>query len=209
MGHRAFNLIFGVFALCATVDGSQSTALNDQVHHEIVPETRTCEGAAFPEEFADATRAARAINKAFETYQIASLGQRAGRVAYMLFESDNFKNHYPGRPSQGTRMMAMPSFVRSYAERVAGSDAVAKAESAGGDAGLDAVLQLANCNDEKNFRIAAWFLNMQCTPSIRAGLDERGIGGWHDFLTRCVNTTVISTKKESWKSTLKIHSSTN
>jgi len=64
----------------------------------------------------------------------------------------------------------MPPVVKLYAESVAGADAVAEAEAARGDAGLDAVLRLANCNDEKSFGMAAWLLSMQCTTSVRAGL---------------------------------------
>ncbi|KAI1523622.1 hypothetical protein PtrSN001C_011374, partial [Pyrenophora tritici-repentis] len=90
------------------------------------------------------------------------------------------KNHYPGRPGHGTGMMAMPSFVKPYAESVAGAVAVAKAEAAGGDTGLDALLELANGNDEKSFRIAAWFLSTQCADSIQPGLVTRKIDGLHN-----------------------------
>ncbi|EMD86593.1 hypothetical protein COCHEDRAFT_1115009 [Bipolaris maydis C5] len=215
MRHRVLTLILGVFALYAASlpqsrDDDEFKALSGQVLREIAPKTESCEDAAFPEECADATRAARAINKAFETYGISSLGERVGLVAYMLFESDDFKynrNHYPGRPGQGTRMMAMPSFVKSYAESVAGPDAVAKAEAAGGDAGLDAVLRLANCNDEKSFGSAAWFLSTQCTGSVRDGLATRGKSGWHDFLTTCVNTTVTAERDTRWLATAQVMNS--
>jgi hypothetical protein len=77
----------------------------------IAPATASCSGGDFPDECADATRAAAAINKAFSTYKITAVGEQAALVAYMLFESGNFKynhNHFPapGRPGQGTRMMA-------------------------------------------------------------------------------------------------------
>ncbi|KAI0605167.1 hypothetical protein TUN199_10965 [Pyrenophora tritici-repentis] len=144
-------LLFNVFALA-----------KEEVLVRIAPTTASCAGAEFPEECADAAKAVRAINTAFETYEVSSLGEKAGVLAYTLFESGNFtynKKHYPGRPGQGTRMMAMPSFVKLYAISVAGADAVGRAEAAGGDAGLDAVLNLANCNDEKSFGSAAWFLS--------------------------------------------------
>ncbi|KAB2100077.1 hypothetical protein AG0111_0g11819 [Alternaria gaisen] len=209
MSHRVLTLFLSAFALCAnstpqTGDNSQCTALSDQVLVRIASTTASCEGAGFPEECADATRAARAINTAFETYGISSLGERAGLMAYMLFESDNFKysrNHFPGRPGQGTRMMGMPPIVKLYAESVAGADTVAEAEAAGGDAGLDAVLRLANCNDERSFGMAAWFLSTQCTPSVRARLATGEMDGWHDFLTACVGTTLAAERDTFWLAT--------
>lgn len=78
---------------------------------QIAPATASCSGGDFAAECADAVRATAAINKAFSTYKITEKGEKAALVAYMLFESGNFKynrNHFPapGRPGQGTRMMA-------------------------------------------------------------------------------------------------------
>jgi len=78
---------------------------------QIAPATASCSGGDFAAECADATKATAAINKAFSTYKITEKGEKAALVAYMLFESGNFKynrNHFPapGRPGQGTRMMA-------------------------------------------------------------------------------------------------------
>jgi hypothetical protein len=88
-----------------------SGALTAQKIIAIAPATASCNGTDFPDECADATHAATAINKAFSTYKITQVGEQAALVAYMLFESGNFKynrNHFPapGRPGQGTRMMA-------------------------------------------------------------------------------------------------------
>jgi hypothetical protein len=167
----------------------------------IAPATASCAGADFPEECADATQAAAAINKAFTTYQITSTGEQAALVAYMLFESGNFKyskNHFPGRPGQGTRMMAMPPFVQKYASSIAGADAVAKAQAIGGDAGLNAILALVNSDDEKSFGSAAWFLTSTCTPEIRAGLVAETTDGWHAFLTECIGTTAVAERDVPW-----------
>jgi hypothetical protein len=78
---------------------------------QIAPATASCSGGDFAAECANATRATAAINKAFSTFKITEKGEKAALVAYMLFESGNFKynrNHFPapGRPGQGTRMMA-------------------------------------------------------------------------------------------------------
>ncbi|CAO2656815.1 Nn.00g056180.m01.CDS01 [Neocucurbitaria sp. VM-36] len=182
-------------------DAVGTTALTAENLIAIEPATASCAGADFPEECADATAAATAINKSFETYGITSTGEQAALVAYMLFESGNFKyskNHFPGRPGQGTRMMAMPPFVKLYANSAAGSQAVAQAESAGGDAGLNAVLALVNSDDEKSFGSAAWFLTSQCTADVRAGLVAETVDGWHNFLTACVGTTAAAERDVPW-----------
>ncbi|KAF1833284.1 hypothetical protein BDW02DRAFT_384759 [Decorospora gaudefroyi] len=167
----------------------------------IAPETASCSGAPFPEECADATQAATALSAAFETYQITTPGEQAAIIAYELFESANFKynkNHFPGRPGQGTRMMAMPPFVELYATAVAGADAVTQAKAAGGDAGLNAVLALVNGDDEKSFGSAAWFVSTQCSADVRAGLVAGTEEGWHAFLTECVQTTADPTRDPAW-----------
>ncbi|KAF1840025.1 uncharacterized protein K460DRAFT_371998 [Cucurbitaria berberidis CBS 394.84] len=178
-----------------------TTALTAEKLTAIAPATASCADAKFPAECADASQAATAINKAFETYKITSTGEKAALIAYMLFESGDFKyskNHFPGRPGQGTRMMAMPPFVKLYASSVAGEQAVAQAETAGGDAGLNAVLALVNSDNEKSFGSAAWFLTSQCTPDVRSGLSAETVDGWHNFLTACVQTTAAAERDVPW-----------
>ncbi|KAH8732749.1 hypothetical protein GQ44DRAFT_696367 [Phaeosphaeriaceae sp. PMI808] len=201
-------LIASAFALCAFAapvpDYEQSTpptqgALTAQTITAIAPKTVSCVGAAYPAECADATRAAAALNKAFATYQITSTGEQAALIAYMLFESGNFqynKNHFPapGRPGQGTRMMAMPPFIKKYATSLFGADAVATAEAEG----LDAILALVNSDDEKSFGSAAWFLTSTCSPAVRAGLAAETTEGWHAFLTQCVETTATADRDTPW-----------
>jgi hypothetical protein len=178
----------------------EPTGLTAQELISIAESTASCASAPFPNECADATRAAAAINKSFETYQITSIGEQAAVVAYMLFESGNFtysKNHFPGRPGQGTRMMAMPPVVEKYATSVAGAGAVAQALAAGGDLGLINTLALVNSDDEKSFGAAAWYLTT-CSPAVRTGLDAGTVDGWHAFLTQCVETTLDPLRDEPW-----------
>lgn len=168
---------------------------------QIAPETASCSGAPFPEECADATAAATALNKSFDTYGISTAGEKAALIAYTLFESGNYKysqNHYPGRPGQGTRMMAMPTFVSEYATAVVGADAVTTANAAGGDAGAVAVLALVNSDDEKSFGSAAWFYSTQCSEDVKAGVAAETVDGWHNFLTACVGTTLDATRDTPW-----------
>jgi hypothetical protein len=204
-------LVAGAFALCALAapipecdpdtQNEATSGLTAENLVAIAPATASCAGADFPVECADATAAAAAINKSFATYGITSTGEQAALVAYMLFESGNFKyskNHFPGRPGQGTRMMAMPPFVSKYATAVAGDSAVATAQAVGGDAGLNAVLALVNSDDEKSFGSAAWFLSTQCTADVRAGLKAETTDGWHAFLTECVGTTAAPERDAPW-----------
>ncbi|KAJ8112215.1 hypothetical protein OPT61_g5371 [Boeremia exigua] len=168
---------------------------------QIAPETASCSGAPFPEECADAATAATALNKSFATYGIKTAGEKAALVAYTLFESGNYKyskNHFPGRPGQGTRMMAMPPFIAKYATAIAGADAYATASAAGGDAGLNAVLALVNGDDETSFGSAAWFYSTECSADVKAGVAAGTVEGWHNFLTACVGTTLDPTRDTPW-----------
>ncbi|KAJ4988036.1 hypothetical protein SVAN01_06448 [Stagonosporopsis vannaccii] len=168
---------------------------------QISPAAASCSGADFPEECVDATTAAAALNKSFDTYGIKTAGEKAALVAYIMFESVNFKykkNHSPGRPGQGTRMMAMPNYVSEYATAVAGAGAVATASAVGGDAGLEAVLALANSDDEKSFGSAAWFYSTKCTADVKAGVAAETIEGWHNFLTACIKTDLAEARDTPW-----------
>lgn len=168
---------------------------------QIGPASASCTGADFPEECADATTAAAAFNKSFDKYGITTAGEKAALVAYVAFESVNYRysrNHSPGRPGQGTRMMAMPNYVAEYATAVAGADAVMTASAAGGDAGLDAVLALANSDDEKSFGSAAWFYSTKCTADVKAGVAAETVDGWHNFLTACIGTGLDEARDTPW-----------
>jgi hypothetical protein len=175
----------------------------------IAPATASCAGGDIADECADATRAAIALNKSFSTYTITEKGEQAALVAYTLYESGDYKynrNHFPapGRPGQGTRMMAMLPFVSKYATAIAGAGAVATAEAAGGDVGKNAVLALANADDEKSFGSAAWFLSTECSPAVRAGLVALTEEGWHAFLTQCVGTEATKDRDPAWIAATKV-----
>ncbi|KAI8940147.1 hypothetical protein NX059_003860 [Plenodomus lindquistii] len=175
--------------------------LSAAIIEAVAPATATCDAAPFPEECADSETAAAALNASFEKYNVTAIGEVAALVAYTIFESGDYKykqNHFPGRPGQGTRTMAMPNFVKQYATLIAGADAVAQAEAVGGDAGLVAVLALANADDEKSFGSAAWYLTTKCTPEVRAGLVAETVDGWHNFLTQCVETTAAPERDPAW-----------
>lgn len=65
-----------------------------------------------------AQTAAIALNNAFLTYGLKTLGQKAGMIAYMAFESVDFAyniNVFPGRPGQGTKCMLMFPHLYNFA----------------------------------------------------------------------------------------------
>ena len=163
----------------------------------IAPATASCAGAPFPDECADAATASKALNASFAKYGINSTGEQAALIAYTLFESGDYKyskNHFPGRPGQGTRMMAMPNFVAQYAAAVADPTTMTTASTAG----EDAVLALVNSDDEKSFGAAAWFYSSQCSEQVKAGVQAETVDGWHAFLTQCVGTAAVPDRDTPW-----------
>jgi hypothetical protein len=107
------SLVASALALCASaapLPDCPDSAITAEQLISISAKTASCASAAFPTECANATVAADAINKSFATYQVTAPGEQAALIAYMLFESGDFQfktNHFPGRPGQGTRMMAV------------------------------------------------------------------------------------------------------
>lgn len=163
---------------------------------QIAPTTVSCDGAPFPEECADATTAATALNSSFKKYGITKAEEKAALIAYILFESGEFKyskNHYPGRPGQGTRMMAMPNFIAEYASAAADPSALA---SAAGN--VDAILATVNGDADKSFGSAAWFYSNKCTDAVKTGVRDGSMIGWQNFMTVCVGTTNDPAREEYW-----------
>ena len=210
-------LLAGAYALAAFAAPVPEACDDDQTYHAVATSKLTAENLALiapatatlcpggTGECADNKRAATAINKGFEKWGIKTGGEQAALVAYMLFESGNFQyNHnvYPGRPGQGTRMMAMPPFVGKYADAIIAPTTLATARSAGGDAALNAVLGLVNADDEKSFGAAPWFLTT-CDKSIRDELAKGSAEGWKSFLTVCVQTTMSPDRDAPWEAAKK------
>jgi hypothetical protein len=165
---------------------------------KMAPATASCAGAPFPEECADATAAAAALNASFKKYNIATIGEQAALIGYTLFESGDYKyskNHYPGTPGQGTRMMALPQSIAQYAAALVGPSAVTTAAASGGDV---ATLALVNADDETSFGAAAWFYSSKCSDDVKAGIKAQTVDGWHAFLTQCVGTQAVTERDQPW-----------
>ncbi|KAI9702087.1 MAG: hypothetical protein M1836_001431 [Candelina mexicana] len=159
---------------------------------QIAPKSSTCDG--FPE-CRNADQVYVNINRAFETYKITSPGEMAALISLQAFESAEFKynkNHFPGRPGQGTAAMLMPNFIAKYAASIP-----ALGDKASGLA-PDALLLLVNQWDVYNFGSAAWFLTTQCSPDVRTGLQTGGQAGWERYISSCVGTTVTPDRAAYW-----------
>jgi len=84
----------------------------------IAPASAFCTGASFPSECSTVSHALPFINRAFNKYNVTSAYERTAVLSLIAFETDSFRysrNHYPGRPGQGTRNMQMSEFNLEYA----------------------------------------------------------------------------------------------
>ncbi|KAF2869350.1 hypothetical protein BDV95DRAFT_577128 [Massariosphaeria phaeospora] len=165
----------------------------------ITPATKSCATAEFPNECADAARAGPAISASFAKYEITEKGTQAALIAIMMFESGSFvynKNHYPGRPGQGTKNMQMPDNNKLYAAALF-PDKIAGATTP------EAVLQLVS-GDNESFGSAAWHLTTQCGPEIQKGLAAGDAKGWDAYLTGCVKTTHTPDRDVLWTAAKKV-----
>jgi hypothetical protein len=164
---------------------------------KIDPKTASCADApaAAPGECADATTAAAAISASFAQYGIKTAGEQAALIAIMDFETAGFKynkNHFPGRPGQGTRNMQMEPFNQKYA-----ADVMPTAAALTGDALTTAL----NADVNISFGSAAWYLTKggaACTQAIRDGLAAGTKVGWDAYLTTCVGTTAAAERDIPW-----------
>lgn len=164
---------------------------------QIYPQTASCNGADFPDECRDASQAADPINKSFEKYGLNTTGERAAALALMLYESGGFRynrNHFPGRPGQGTRNMQMIDFNRKYATELFGEEKVSAANAEGENAVLELVLP-----DEPSFGSAAWFQATQCTEQVREGLRAGDQQGWANYLSSCVGVQNAEDRESIWR----------
>jgi hypothetical protein len=116
----------------------------------------------------------------------------------MMFETESFKyskNHFPGRPGQGTRNMQMANFNKLYAADLKGAAAANVADAD--------VLGLLS-DDNASFGSAAWYLTKQCDASIKKGLADGSMTGWDTYLTKCINTTHAPERDTAWTAAKKV-----
>ncbi|KAF3938727.1 hypothetical protein ABW19_dt0201077 [Dactylella cylindrospora] len=178
--------------------GDDTGSITADIILEIAPGSSSCAGASFQEECRTAVQAAPFVSKAFSDFNINTIGERAALLSLMIFESGNFqfnRNHYPGRPGQGTKAMLMPNFIVSYAQSFGSTDSIqAGLNAANIDSASDSVknevLALV-LGDDKTFASAAWFYSENCSDTVKSALrGSPSIAAWSSYITECVGASV-------------------
>ena len=162
----------------------------------IAPTSGTCAGAPFPNECSTAAQTLPHINNAFHKYGITHPSVQAALLSLMAYETQDFKynkNHFPGRPGQGTRNMQSAAFNAKYA--------TALGKNAAGDP--QTVADQVEGDDDASFGSAAWFLTTQCPFAIRQGMWGGSETGWESYLSSCVGTSVDGGRREYWQRAVK------
>ena len=62
---------------------------------------------------------------------------------------------------------------------------------------------VSGTDDNASFGSGAWFITTQCDFSVRQGLWGGQVGGWSDYITKCVQTTVTSERQDLWAAAIK------
>lgn len=153
----------------------------------IAPTSASCSGAPFPSECATASEAVAPLISSFRQYFITTAAEQAALLAWMSYESGDFKynqNHFPapGTPGQGTRCMMSPTFVAEYVASIPGVAGSAAGQSPA------AVLALVQ-PDQYSFGSAAWFYVSKCSADVKTQLQGGSEAGWDNFLTTCVGVS--------------------
>ncbi|KAL8990932.1 MAG: hypothetical protein Q9169_007991 [Polycauliona sp. 2 TL-2023] len=168
----------------------------------MAPLSKTCSGAKFANECKTAAQAAPFINASFKTHSITSAGEAAAIISLIALESGDFKynkNHFPGRPGQGTRNMQMPAFNLEYAKSI--PELKGGLEKAGTD--VVKVLDLLVAKGEYDFGSAAWFMKTKCSKGVREGLQKGTTEAWKKYITECIGTTVTPERQAGWEKAAK------
>jgi hypothetical protein len=149
----------------------------------IAPSSGTCSGAPFPSECATASTAVDPIISSFALCNIDTGAEQAALLAWMSYESGDFKynqNHFPapGTPGQGTRNMMSPTFVAEYVQFLGLTPTSTDPAT---------VLAMVE-NDQYGFGSASWYYHEKCSDDIKTGVQSGSQAGWDAFLTTCVGT---------------------
>ncbi|TDZ26698.1 hypothetical protein Cob_v001008 [Colletotrichum orbiculare MAFF 240422] len=173
----------------------------------VAPKSASCDGVtSFPEECATAQHVAQYLPQALAKYNIYTPGEIAGVISLMALETGEFRynrNHFPGRPGQGTRNMQMPDFnlkyalsvpeLRPRAEQLAAGAADASSFS---NETKDAILDLV-VPDQYTWGSAPWFLATECDQDVRDGLAEGSQRGYTLYM-ECIGTAATEERIEYW-----------
>lgn len=159
------------------------------------PKSNTCDGAPEAGQCATAQDAAPKIIAALETYKMTTPGEQAGLLAWMAFESGDFKyniakfNNPPA--GKGSRCMMSPDFNAEYAKTVGDNEA---------DPGAMLKKLIA---DGHEWDACAWYYSAKCDDTVKKGAQAGTLAGHLAFLKDCVNTEVTDARKTYWTNTAK------
>lgn len=193
-------LLLAIPSLAAPLPSAEAQLL------AIAPTSSTCASADYPSECRTASQAAPRLITALADAHVYSPPELAALLALIAFESADFKyarNHFPGRPGQGTRNMQMLNFNLAYArsiEAVKGKAAViagARGADALTDAEADQILDLV-AGDDYGWGSVAWFYNNQCGEDVHAALKAGGRAGWDAYLG-CVGVSSTAERDAYWE----------
>ncbi|KAF8434631.1 hypothetical protein BGX38DRAFT_1100988 [Terfezia claveryi] len=159
------------------------------------PGTRSCSGSGG--ECSSAEIAAKALNVAFATYKLDSLGQKAGMISYMAFESGGFKwntNQFPGRPGQGTKCMLMFPHLYNFATSFPELQGSVAQNSPG-------ALVLG---DAYTFKGGPWYLTSYPAATCNKNQLNNGYQGFVATMgAPCFSVTMDEGRKAQWCKTIK------
>jgi hypothetical protein len=104
-------LLLGLGCSSPVPQASSITTITPSILLAIAPSSASCStSSAFPTECRTAYQAADPINTSFSDFNITTNGEMAALISLMAYETANFvyqKNHFPGRPGQGS-MIPLP-----------------------------------------------------------------------------------------------------
>lgn len=183
---------------------------------KIAPTSATCAGATFPEECSTADDAVSLLNAAFTQYEVTDPWEITAVLSLMIFETEGFKyakNHFPGRPGQGTRNMQMWNFNWEYALSITASDDVALSTAVGNQdkAAITAdpnaladelknnVLNLLLQEPEAAWGSGAWYLKTHCAEA-RPTIQKGGAAALTAYLA-CVNAPPAELRTKGFQDT--------
>ena len=171
---------------------------------QIAPASASCSGAPAGDECATASQAAPFLIQAMVDYKLYAPGQIAAVLSLIAFETGDLKynkNHYPGRPGQGTRNMQMAEYNLAYALSIPDLAPKAQAIAPSGVAGLsddklNAILALVT-PDQYSWGSAAWYLTTKCEASVVSGL-QAGTDAAYQAYLGCVGTSSTPERLAYW-----------
>lgn len=161
---------------------------------KVAPTSTSCSNAPFADECTTADKATGSIIAAYEGRKLNTAGEQASLLAWMAFESGDFKyvkGHYGDHPpGKGNRCMMSPTFNAEYAHTK-------------GITQTDPATMLQTIIDQGGeWDACAWFYETKCSDAIKQQVQSGTKSGHLAFLQQCVNIgtgTVDSQRLVYWQ----------